>query len=109
MTSVKKRFKNKIKHDISGCWLWTGIKNGDGYGLLSFGTPPNRKYRMAHRVSFELVKGSIPNGLCVCHHCDNPSCVNPAHLFLGTKKDNSEDSVRKGRAVRAWGENAGNS
>jgi len=75
------------------CWLWAAFKDKNGYGRL---TIRNKQY-LAHRVSWELCNEKIPKGLLVCHHCDNPPCVNPDHLFLGTKKDNAQDMVRKGR------------
>lgn len=74
----------------SGCWLWTSGWDTDGYGLLT----GNKK---AHRVSYEIHLGPIPPGMCVCHKCDTPACVNPAHLFLGTNQDNTKDRVTKGR------------
>lgn len=78
----------------SGCWLWTGATAGrPRYGCVRFG---KRKLR-AHRVSWQIHRGRIPNGLLVCHNCDTPLCVNPDHLFLGTHADNQQDSVRKGR------------
>lgn len=85
------------------CWLWTGARSNrhgqEGYG--QFG-----KYgesQQAHRISWELANGPIPDGLCVLHHCDVRPCVNPAHLFLGTKKDNSLDAVSKGRLPHGSG------
>ena len=75
------------------CWLWIGGKQGQGYGLIS-----RRDTRLlAHRFSWELHHGSIAEDMVVCHRCDNPICVNPAHLFLGTQKDNVRDMMRKDR------------
>lgn len=77
--------------DPSECWLWTGSKHKQGYGL--YGAGPRR----AHRIAWTLIHGEIPPGLQVLHRCDNPPCVNPAHLFLGTDKDNHQDKAAKGR------------
>lgn len=98
MTTLAFRFEAKyVPVTETGCWLWTSNLNGGGYGLLSFGTPPSRKWRLAHRVAYELHRGQIPEGLDVLHKCDVPSCVNPDHLFVGTDKDNIQDCIRKGR------------
>src|SRR5580692_2166289 len=78
-----------------GCWPWGGNHNAHGYGFLVIGGRGKRV--LAHRFSYEMHKGLIPTGLFVLHACDNPPCVNPAHLFLGTHKDNTRDSMEKGR------------
>jgi hypothetical protein len=88
------RFMDKVSPEPnSGCWLWTGCVNYDGYGQLLVG----RGARGAHRVSYELFHGAIEPGMHICHKCDVPSCVNPDHLFMGTAADNAADKVRKGR------------
>lgn len=80
----------------SGCWLWSGpCTSRNGYGIVRSG-----QTRSAHRLAWELAHGPIPMGLSVCHHCDTPRCVNPAHLFLGTQQDNLADMRAKGRQVR---------
>lgn len=89
---VAERFWSKV-NTTGTCWIWTDSVNVEGYGRFkAFG-----KDRRAHRFAFELVNGPIPSGYHVCHHCDNPSCVRPDHLFLGTDKDNKDDCVKKGR------------
>ena len=81
----------------TGCWLWLGSARPNGYGLFFLGG----KTVGAHRAAWMLVRGPIPSGLFACHHCDVPACVNPAHLFLGTAKDNAADMDSKGRRVVA--------
>lgn len=77
-----------------GCWLWTGMRHPDGYGRMVM----ERKSYLAHRVAFEHYNGPIVDGLCVRHKCDNPRCVNPDHLELGTHTDNMRDKHARGRA-----------
>lgn len=85
------------KSDGDGCWEWTGFAIGDfGYGGFSL----NGKNVYAHRLSYEIAHGHPPGKLCVLHHCDNPRCVRPGHLFLGTRVDNMKDKVAKGRQHR---------
>ncbi|MER3405479.1 MAG: hypothetical protein C4289_10265, partial [Chloroflexota bacterium] len=92
------RFWAKVQK-TDGCWYWLGQVNKDGYGYLGVGSKLNGTKRLvkAHRVVFELAFGPIPEGLEVCHHCDEPRCVRPDHLFLGTHADNMVDAFRKGR------------
>lgn len=93
--SFATRFWSRVtKSEESGCWEWTMAKAPTGYGILTLA----RVKRYAHRTAYELANGPIPDGLFVCHHCDNPPCINPAHLFLGSQKDNMQDASRKGRS-----------
>lgn len=86
------RFWKKVKKTKT-CWLWTGYKHSMGYGQFRL----NNKNISAHRLSWILNRGPIPKGMYVCHTCDNPSCIRPLHLFLGTPLDNKTDSVKKNR------------
>lgn len=79
------------------CWLWQGSVNKDGYGRLQVGPRGANRMWAAHRLAYALHNGPIPDGLWVLHHCDNPPCCNPAHLFLGTLADNHADMDSKGR------------
>ena len=81
------------------CWLWSSTTSGNGYGQIRIADGGPRRYLLAHRVSWEMHHGPIPDGLLVCHHCDVRACCNPAHLFLGTQSDNIRDMVAKGRQV----------
>lgn len=79
----------------TGCWLWTGNTDEQGYGRVKI----RNRFVYVHRVSWETHRGPIPIGMCVCHWCDTPPCANPAHLFLGTNADNAADRHKKGRSV----------
>ena len=103
MTVVEKeRFWSKVQK-ARGCWTWTAACSRAGYGHLWV----RGKCLLAHRVSWALHNGPIPPGLHVLHHCDNPPCIRPTHLFLGTPIDNMRDCAMKGRATKATGERNG--
>ena len=87
-----------LKDEQTGCWNWTACKNSRGYGKWSW-----KKLDAAHRFSFRFYRGGIPKGKSVCHSCDNPGCVNPDHLWIGTHTQNMQDMMRKDRMPR--GEN----
>lgn len=99
MPTLHERFWSKVNKD-GECWVWLGAR---------MGSPNNRrgaiyahsKLCAAHRISWELVNGEIPDGMVICHTCDNTLCVRPDHLFIGTQKDNIHDMIRKGRRARA--------
>lgn len=94
MKEFKERFEEKyIPEPNSGCWLWNATINNAGYGMVK----RNNKISLAHRASYELYCEEISDGMIVCHKCDNRSCVNPDHLFLGSYKDNTRDMIEKGR------------
>lgn len=88
------RFWSKVEQ-TDGCWRWLGSKSRDGYGWFWTG----KTMANAHRVAWSLLVGAIPDGKYVLHHCDNPECTNPEHLFIGTQLDNVNDMTGKGRRV----------
>lgn len=93
---LQQRFDKFV--DKSGdCWIWTGQIGHYGYGVMGLWDGKKLKQIRTHRLSYELHRGKIPDGLCVLHRCDNPACVNPDHLFLGTQTDNLKDMRQKGR------------
>lgn len=105
MVLTEKQITRFWKHvDRSGeCWLWTGARlRVNGYGC--FGMKRGAKWvaARAHRVSWSIKNGCIPAGMWILHRCDNPPCVNPTHLYLGTRRDNVQDMVKKGRVSTYW-------
>ena len=96
--SLAERFQGKfIVNKKNGCWEWQAARNKKGYGLIGDENGRDGRTLLAHRVSYELFVGPIPSGLLVMHKCDNPRCVNPEHLKVGTAQENSNDMVDKGR------------
>jgi HNH endonuclease len=102
--TVLERFQKYVKKTDT-CWIWTGAKNENGYGILNV----KGRGTIASRLAWELEYGGIPEGKYVLHHCDNPSCVNPDHLYLGSQTDNMRDMELRSRANRVVGENNGKS
>lgn len=98
-TRVDRTIDERLWHQVdkSGdCWEWHGACDQHGYGHINIG---KNKKKKTHRLSWEFANGPIPDGLCVLHTCDNPKCVKPEHLWLGTYKDNMQDCIAKGRFV----------
>lgn len=98
----QERFWKKTKRTDDGCIIWTGFKDSGGYGC--FYERPSNKKSAAHRLSYEMAKGKIPDGYVVRHTCHNPSCVNADHLVVGTRADNNADTVAAGRCNSKFGE-----
>ncbi len=96
MKLIHERFLEKVQI-VEECWEWMSVVNDSGYGEFSM----DGRMKKAHRASYELFNGSIPDGLLVRHKCDTRTCVNPWHLILGTAKDNSQDTLSRGRNPNA--------
>lgn len=98
-------FKERVMLPIyTTCHYWTGSLDDNGYGRIKFCRDGRKITYFAHRISYQLNNGDVPSHLSVCHKCDNPACVNPDHLWLGTLEDNLDDRNKKGRARYAFGE-----
>ncbi len=96
---IRERFFSKVSlEDERGCWLWLGPTGRGDYGMFFAGG--DRHNVLAHRWAYEQFVGEIPSGLLVLHHCDEPKCVNPQHLWLGTQADNVQDCIAKGRRAK---------
>jgi hypothetical protein len=89
-------FHKRYNVDVNDCWIWNSAKQPTKSPNWWF----NGKEQLVHRWSYQYFKGPIPQGLVVCHSCDNPHCVNPNHLFIGTQKDNIQDCIKKGRRFK---------
>lgn len=96
--TVEERFMANVQKTET-CWVWMGYKHPSGYGQFSI----KHKSIRAHRFSYIMKHGKIPDDMIICHKCDNPSCVNPDHLFAGTHTDNIIDSIKKGRRFNSDG------
>lgn len=97
--NTSKIFHTKYKKLDNGCWEWQNGVDKDGYGIFKYDNGTR-----AHRYSYMIRKGKIPKGKCICHKCDNPRCVNPEHLWLGTRLENNLDMLKKGRWCDRKGE-----
>lgn len=98
---MEERFVEHFEVDENDCWIWTRSRTNQGYG--AFKRAGSRKPQLGHRISWEIHRGLIPDGLLVLHKCDRPACVNPDHLFLGSFKDNTQDMVSKNRhSAKYW-------
>lgn len=99
---LRERMEKYIARKPNGCWEWTAFRTSLGYGKVRAGghAPRFGPLLLAHRAMWEMTNGPIPAGLCVLHQCDNPPCVNPSHLRLGTKAENSREAVERGLMPR---------
>ncbi len=105
-SNLEEKLRFNSIEDENGCWIWQGARFSNKYGCINVG---KRRNRLTHRLAYELWNGEVSSDLFVCHHCDQPLCVNPNHLFLGTDQDNMNDKVKKGRGNCGRGENQGSS
>lgn len=95
-TQMIERFWSHVRRARGGCWIWAGPTTRQGYGFISW----NGRTTLAHRLAYEEQHGPIPKGMSCCHTCDHPRCCNPAHIFLGSQRDNVADMVAKGRHAK---------
>ncbi len=95
---IAEKLFSMSENAMNGCIVFTGLKSNRGYGKIKF---KGKDYR-AHRLSYIIKNGEIPSSIFVCHKCDNPPCINPDHLFLGTAKDNALDRKNKGRGKNQY-------
>ena len=100
-STIHQKLWPRLKIADNGCWVWQGGKDEDGYGALLW---RHGQESRAHRVAYKLAFGAIPEGAMICHHCDNPPCCNPLHLFVGNGQINHDDMVAKGRWDFNWGD-----
>jgi hypothetical protein len=99
MRTLAERFWEKVdRRGPSDCWNWTASTDTGGYGII--GRKGVKGMALAHRIAWEFAYGAAGEGMCVLHHCDNPKCCNPYHLWLGSRADNNRDKVQKGRQVK---------
>lgn len=98
---VRLMAKTVRQSSLNPCWEWKGALNNKGYGIINRGRV-GEGIVLVHRLSYEIHKDKIPHGINVCHKCDNPPCINPDHLFLGTQAQNMADAVAKGRTATPW-------
>jgi hypothetical protein len=103
--NLRQRFDEYVVKNNQGCWAWSGAIV-DGYGVL-WELGASRQQLRAHRVSWAIYRGEVPEGMCVLHRCDNRQCTRPDHLFIGTVGDNNRDTIAKGRHVSSRGEKNG--